>query len=114
MPKRGVGLRDGRDRAAWGVVDQFGAVSGRYYPGAGWRQNETTADTLTTDQTLFRPFVAHTDFMASALGIEVTTLQASGLLRLGLYAANPDNGNLPGRLVADLGTVDASTNGGGR
>ena len=110
-PKRGIPIRDGADRSrlVWGFPAAFGAFSGEYYPynvGA-----TTTTEYAPPDRTAYRPFVVHVDMEVSGLSIEVMTAQASGLLRLGLYAPNsPDL--YPDILVEDLGTVDASTTGG--
>ncbi len=110
-PKRGIRIRDGADRSrlVWGSPISYGAFSGEYYP-----YNvaaSTTAEYAPPDRTAYRPFVVHVDMEVSGLGIDVMTAQASGLLRLGLYAPNsPDL--YPDILVEDLGTVDASTTGG--
>ncbi len=110
-PQRGIPIRDGADRTnlVWGAPASYGAFSGEYYP------YNVAATAITEyappDRTAYRPFVVHVDMEVSGLGIEVMTAQASGLLRLGLYASNL-NGLYPNTLVEDLGTVDASTTGG--
>lgn len=45
---------------------------------------------------------------ADRIGAEVTTLQAGGLARLGIYATSLTTG-LPSTLILDAGTIDCST-----
>ncbi len=109
-PQRGIRIRDGADRTnlVWGFPSAIGAFSGEYYP---YNMPATSyTEYAPPDRTAWRPFVVHVDMEVSGLTIEVMTAQASGLLRLGLYAPNsPDL--YPDVLVEDLGTVDASTTG---
>lgn len=43
------------------------------------------------------------------IGLDITTFQASGLVRLGVRY--DDGSGMPGALLVDAGTIDASTNG---
>ncbi len=108
-PKRGIPIRDGADRSKiiWAAPASYGIESGRYYSYPSTFTTYTPADT-----TSFLPFVVHTDMEVSGLAIFVEIPQASGLLRLGLYASDDTIGLYPGILVEDLGTIDASTGGG--
>lgn len=54
------------------------------------------------------PFPVHSAMTFDRIGIEVTTSAASGVVRLGIYG---DSDGIPGSLILDAGTVDASTTG---
>ncbi len=110
-PKRGgqVGQVADRSSTPWGR-GEFGRLAGRYYPHQRFENGAGGGNAVSPDDTFFRPWVVHIDMECSGLGIEVTTAQASGLIRLGLYAASDDTG-YPTTLVEDLSTVDASTTG---
>ena len=108
-PKRGIPVQQSADRSL--VVNSeatsYGIISARFYP-----MDNVTGTTTVIDETWFRPFVVHADMVVEGISIQVTTAQASGLLRIGLYTPNEADGNYPGNLIEDMGTVDASTTGG--
>ncbi|MEU8334805.1 hypothetical protein [Micromonospora tulbaghiae] len=96
-----------------GGVNISGAVTtyytaGRYYtvPASG----KATATIPNGDGALAcTPFYVGQVRAFDRIGIEITTAAASTNVRLGIYADN--GGGLPGALVLDAGTVDASTTG---
>lgn len=92
-------------RAPWFATSPM-PISGRYvyttYGATG-----TVVPGL--DSARYTPFPVWDGFTATSIAIEVTTLQATSVVRLGLYA---DNGSgLPGALITDFGTVSAATTG---
>lgn len=61
------------------------------------------------DSARYSPFPVWDGFTATSISIEVTTLQATSVVRLGLYA---DSGaGLPAALITDYGTVSAASTG---
>lgn len=56
----------------------------------------------------FVPIAIAEDMTIDRIGIEVTTAAATATIRLGLYE---DNAGAPGDLIADFGTVSATTTG---
>lgn len=105
-----VDLGQSATTAAEGRAPWFGTspmpISGRYvyttYGATG-----TVVPGL--DSARYSPLPVWTGFTATSISIEVTTNQATSVVRLGLYA---DNGSgLPGALITDFGTVSAATTG---
>lgn len=81
-------------------------ISGRFlYTGFG--ATGTVVPTL--NQTRYVPFPVWRGFTATSIAVEVTTLQATSVVRLGLWA--DDGTGLPGALITDFGTVSAGATG---
>lgn len=68
----------------------------------------TSAGGFTAGVRCWVPVYAPRSFTCNGLGINVTTLAAGAVCRLGLYT---DSSGVPGALLADGGTVDCSTTG---
>lgn len=92
-------------RAPWFTYSPM-PISGRYvYTSYG----ATSTVVPGLDSARYAPFAAWQGFTATSIAIEVTTLQATSVVRLGLYA---DSGaGLPGALITDFGTVSAASTG---
>jgi hypothetical protein len=102
----GAGASDAlKQTANFGLLSY---VTGRYY--GGWGGAQLTGGAFAAVDTLVHvPFYAIEGETFDRIGINVTTLQASGLARLGIYESAADG--TPGALVLDAGTVDCSTTG---
>lgn len=105
-----VDLGQSATTAAEGRAPWFGTapmpISGRYvyttYGATG-----TVVPGL--DSARYSPLPVWTGFTATSISVEVTTLQATSVVRLGLYA---DSGaGLPAALITDFGTVSAASTG---
>lgn len=90
-------------RAPWFTYAPM-PISGRFvYTSYG----ATATVTPVLDSARYTPFAVWQGFTATSIAIEVTTLQAASVVRLGLYA---DNGaGLPGARITDFGTVSAAS-----
>lgn len=75
-------------------------------PGWGWSGN--VSDTLVSGRLYYLPIFIGAQTSYDQIGINVTTLQAGALLRMGCYAWL---GGQPGALVFDAGTVSGETTG---
>jgi hypothetical protein len=93
--------------AAWTTVGVIpGRLrSGRYYsPGSSRATNTPTLDQLNAI-----PIIIPRAVTLDRIAVEITTLGAAGaVVRLGCYT---DNDGIPDALIADFGTVDATTTG---
>jgi hypothetical protein len=91
-------------RAPWFMNSPL-PISGRYiyttYGATG-----TVVPAL--DSARYTPFAVWRGFTATSIAVEVTTLQATSVVRLGLYS---DLNGLPDALITDFGTVSAASTG---
>jgi hypothetical protein len=92
-------------RAPWFMYAPL-PISGRFvYTSYG----ATSTVVPALDSARYTPFAVWEGFTATSIAIEVTTLQATSVVRLGLYA---DSGSgLPAALITDYGTVSAASTG---
>lgn len=74
----------------------------------GWAATTTTG--LVDGRMQARPLVLSKGATFATLKVNVTTLGAGSTIRVGIYANDPDT-NLPGALLADLGTQASTTTG---
>jgi hypothetical protein len=86
-----------------------GFVSGRYY-GSGPITGTTTA-AAAVGTAYATPFWIPQDLVLDRISIEVTTLIASGVARLGIYGASSNNLGQPSARIVDAGTVATTTTG---
>lgn len=68
----------------------------------------TVSTALTANRIYAHPFIVSKTITLDRIGVNCTTLIASGGLRLGIYS---DTNGEPGALVLDAGTIDTSTTG---
>lgn len=91
----------GRPAASWAII------------GAGWYQahgqGALNTQALTVNRAYATPFVVPKKTTLTDVAIEVSTLAATGIGRLGLYDALSTF--KPGALMVDMGTVAAATTG---
>ena len=80
--------------------------SGYYYHSPSQQPDGTIAHGV--GDLIAAPFPVHSTMTFDRIGLEVTTSAASGVVRLGIYG---DSDGIPGSLILDAGTVDASTTG---
>jgi hypothetical protein len=85
-----------------------GATRERWYTRPLAHTAQTTSGALTSGRMYAIPFLVPKTITVDRIGINVTTLVASGLIRLGIY--NDSNGE-PGSRLLDAGAVDTSTTG---
>lgn len=85
---------------------EFTYRSGGYYVVEGL---ETATATPTLNQLQASPFRWESSVTADRIGVRVNAGVASATIRLGVYASAA--GGLPGSLILDAGTIDASTAG---
>jgi hypothetical protein len=97
------GGSDGRPVPGW--------AAGRYY---GTRESVGAVgdnnSAMTAHRLYYTPVFVPRDNTADRIAVWVTTGVALSVVRLGVYAADPDSG-LPTSLILDAGTVDSSSNG---
>jgi hypothetical protein len=104
-----------RDDNTWQVPSggggSTGALSGQVARSGGYvaALGTVSAGTI-TGTARATPIALATSGTADRIGIEVTTLQASSTINLGIYNEDTATG-LPGTLVLDAGTVDSSSTG---
>lgn len=84
-------------------------VASLYYDGRHSFGATTTNVALIENTLYFEPFYSAASATFDRIGINVTTAQATGAARLGIYQRG-SNG-LPGALVLDAGTIDCTTTG---
>ena len=84
-------------------------ASGTYFTIPGFIYGSTSTTNLNNNSMRYEPVIVDTPITLDQLAIEVTTLAASGLARLGIF--NSDLDWQPTTLVVDAGTVDCSTTG---
>ncbi len=109
-PQRGVKASqlDYEDHRLGLFNGEASLVSGRYITGLdGGSSSEFTNGTI--GRLWASPLPVSRALTIDRLAVDVTTLQAASLNRLGLYASTADG--LPGALLVDGGTVDTSTTG---
>lgn len=63
---------------------------------------------MTLNALFFVPFACDAPQAIDRIGLEISTLGASSVVRLGVYS---DVGGVPSALLLDAGTIDASTTG---
>lgn len=90
------------------TVDSNSASVGRFLTSAG-RNMATSALILTNNRCVYTPFVLRTGTVISSLAANVTTNQASAIIKTGIYAMAA-NGYIGDRL-ATAADIDASTTG---
>lgn len=79
--------------------------TGQYFRAVG---NQTTA-AATLNRLCYMPVEFGAPFTIDRLGVSVTTLAASSVVRIGIY--NSAANGFPGTLLLDAGTIDSSTTG---
>ncbi len=84
-------------------------ISGRYFLGLNGIPGTSAFTNSNTDRLWASAFTVPRAMSIDRLAIEVTTLQAASLMRLGLYTSKANTE--PGDLIVDGGTVDTSTTG---
>ena len=109
-PQRGIRV-DQLDHAhRFGVfAGEASLIPGRYFLGLNAVPGTSPFTNGNTDRLWGAAFQVPRAMSIDRLAIEVTTLQAASLMRLGLYNSKA-NGE-PGDLLVDGGTVDTSTTG---
>lgn len=70
-----------------------------------------TTGALTVNRLYAMPFYSPRGGTLDRIGIQVTTLGASGAARLGIYSATSDTNLYPSTLVLDAGTISTATTG---
>lgn len=85
-----------------------GATRERWYTVATTATAMTVSTALTANRIYAHPFIVPKTITLDRIAVNVTTLVASGQLRLGIYS---DSNSEPNSLILDAGTVDTSTTG---
>ena len=108
-PKRGTNSDQLRRRPPGGgtMVEPVLATA-RYYQG-NLRVGELATGGGIDDRLRLSPWWIPHDVAVDRIGVEVTTGQATGSTRLGIYESGSDG--LPDKLLIDAGTIDSSTTG---
>lgn len=111
-PQGATGAQGAQGAQGSGSSDlRLNTRSGYYYgPATQGSTISGVTQTMAADRLFAVPYLVGAAFTADRIGVNVTTLSASGSIRLCIYNSTSD-GTAPDTLLLDAGTVSAATTG---